>query len=123
MAAMRKTMTKGPIKGAKKTTTTKGNGDGKMNPMVEKAGGVTRTISNRGQDTSYTYSPREVGGMMTKKAAEARFNKAYDSRSEAYKKSIKKSPSYSLTDKMRMQIQNTTDALRKQNQKSTPKKK
>lgn len=88
MAAMRKTMTKGPIKGAKKTTTTKGNGDGKMNPMVEKAGGVTRTISNRGQDTSYTYSPREVGGMMTKKAAEARFNKAYDARSTAYKKSM-----------------------------------
>lgn len=83
MAAMRKPMTKGPIKGAKKTTT--GNGDGKM---TEKAGGVTRTISNRGQDTSYTYSPREVGGMITKKAAEARFNKAYDARSAAYKKNV-----------------------------------
>ena len=97
MAAMRKPMTKGPIKGPKKTTTGKvngnGNGDGKGKPMTEKAGGVTRTISNLGQDTSYSYRPREVGGMLSKKDAASRFDKAYDARSEAYKKKTPAKPS------------------------------
>lgn len=123
MAAMRKPMTKGPIKGPKKTTTGNGNGDGKGKTMTEKAGGVTRTISNLGQDTSYSYRPREVGGMLSKKDAASRFDKAYDARSEVYKKSSKVKSSPSIMDRMRMEIQNTTEGLRKQNQKSPLKKK
>lgn len=82
MAAMKKSMSKGSGKGPGKGPG-KGNG---MKPMKETAGGVTRTIS--GSDTTYTYSPKTVGGMMSKKQAESRFNKSYDARSEAYKKKI-----------------------------------
>jgi hypothetical protein len=90
MATTKKSMSKGPIKGPGKGTTT-------MKPMKDTAGGVTRTIS--GSDTTYTYSPKSVGGMMSKKQAESRFNKAYDERSESYKKKTTSKSSPSLRDR------------------------